>query len=108
MIPDFYRRQGSQHCNVSVDGRICLETLDNWLPGHTLCQALTDIRELLLNPDPASPLDRLKASVYRDYVVDGNPAYIPAARKETHTLDNASESVETSNMISSPATTCLE
>jgi ubiquitin-conjugating enzyme E2 D/E len=80
------------HCNVSVDGHICLDTLINWSPGFTIIKCLTDIRHLIENPDPNNnPLDSFKASVYRDYVVNGDPAYLKLAKEHTQTA--AGESV---------------
>jgi len=80
------------HCNVSVDGKICLDTLmSNWGPHVTVRKVLADIRELLNNPDPDSPLDSFKATVYRDYVVNGDPAFLTLAAE--HTKAHASESV---------------
>lgn len=80
------------HCNVSVDGRICLEELFNWSPGTTIGNCLNAIRKLMLKPDANSPLDSYKASLYTDYIVNGNQAYQRLAKEYTQT--HASEPVE--------------
>ena len=77
------------HCNVSVDGHICLDTLkDAWSPALSISRALEAIRTLLINPKADDPLDAYKGQLYRD---DKDTYMVEAAR---HTASQASESVD--------------
>ena len=73
------------HCNVSVDGMICLSTLQDWSPALTIGKALEAVRALVLMPDAQNPLDAYKGALYRDDL----PLYKAEATK--HTLENARE-----------------
>lgn len=72
------------HCNVSVDGAVCLDVLQEaWSPAITMYSLLSAIRELILKPDAASPLDATKGALYRDFVNDGKPGYHEEASRHT-------------------------
>ena len=47
----------------------------------------------VLAPDANNPLDNMKAALYRDYVNDGDGAYMAEAQR--HTASHASDPVET-------------
>jgi len=74
------------HCNVSVDGMICLSLLqDSWSPALSIRKALEAIRALVISPDGHNPLDAYKGALYKDDL----PLYKAEATK--HTLENARE-----------------
>jgi ubiquitin-protein ligase len=74
------------HCNVSVDGMICMQLLqDAWSPAVTMRRALEGVQALLMSPDAMNPLDAFKGQLYRDDL----PRYQAEATK--HTLDHARE-----------------
>ena len=82
------------HCNISADGVICMEQLrDAWSPALDAHALLGMVRNLLLPPDANNPLDNMKAALYRDYVNDGDGAYMAEAQR--HTASHASDPVET-------------
>jgi len=55
------------HCNVSVDGKICMDILgENWNPAITVPKALASINALLLNPNAQDPIDAYKGQLYKD------------------------------------------
>ena len=74
------------HCNISVDGVICLSLLqDAWSPALSIRKALDAVRALVLSPDGYNPLDAYKGALYKDDL----PLYKAEATK--HTLENARE-----------------
>lgn len=74
------------HCNVSVDGVICLSLLqDAWSPALSIRKALEAILALVISPDGHNPLDAYKGALYKDDL----PLYKAEATK--HTLENARE-----------------
>jgi len=78
------------HCNISPDGYICLDSLkESWSPASTIHSALQSIRSLLLSPNADNPLDAYKASLYSDYLNNGNLAYFRNATE--HTLKHAGQ-----------------
>lgn len=53
--------------NVSDKGEICLETIkDKWSPNLSVKKVLTDIIELIKNPNPESPLRSDIAKLYKE------------------------------------------
>ena len=80
------------HCNISRDGLICMDELkDSWSPANTMASIVRSIRELLITPNIDNPLDTFKASSYRDYIVQGIPAYVNDAT--AFTKANAGDSL---------------
>ena len=74
------------HCNVSVDGMICLDLLrDAWSPSLTIRKALEAVRALVMSPDGLNPLDAYKGALFKDDL----PLYKAEATK--HTAENARE-----------------
>jgi len=81
------------HCNISVDGNICLDALkQSWSPSISVGVLLLSIRELLLEPNGHDPLDAYKGALYRDYITEGKAAYFQEA--SAHTSQHASEPVD--------------
>ena len=55
------------HCNVSVDGMICLDVLQHgWSPAQGIAAVLGAVHELMRAPDAMTPLDAYKGALYRD------------------------------------------
>jgi ubiquitin-protein ligase len=73
------------HCNISVDGMICLSLLQEWSPALSIRKALEAVRALVMSPDGHNPLDAYKGALYKDDL----PLYKAEATK--HTLENARE-----------------
>jgi ubiquitin-protein ligase len=74
------------HCNVSVDGMICLDLLkDAWSPALSIRKVLEAVRALVMSPDGLNPLDAYKGALFKDDL----PLYKAEATK--HTLENAQE-----------------
>ena len=47
------------HCNINSSGRICHSSLDNhYVPTMTVKEIINYIYGLLMDPEPADPLDR--------------------------------------------------
>lgn len=81
------------HCNISVDGNICLDALkQSWSPAISVGALLLNLRELLLEPNGHDPLDAYKGALYRDYITEGKADYFREA--SAHTMQYASESVD--------------
>ena len=79
------------HCNISVDGAICLDMLiSTWSPALSISTAFTAIKQLLIEPDALNPLDAFKGALYRDYIMQGVPTYLEEASAAT--LSKAGES----------------
>eukprot|EP01012_Entosiphon_sulcatum_P051807 TRINITY_DN7114_c0_g1_i1.p1 TRINITY_DN7114_c0_g1~~TRINITY_DN7114_c0_g1_i1.p1 ORF type:complete len:908 (-),score=151.52 TRINITY_DN7114_c0_g1_i1:2-2725(-) len=54
------------HCNINDDGRICHEVLTTrWSPTTTMSDVLSELTELLTNPNPDDALDSTKATLYK-------------------------------------------
>jgi ubiquitin-conjugating enzyme E2 D/E len=54
------------HCNISDDGKICLEILENqWNPSTTIYDVLQQILGLLREPDPNNALSAAKGDLYK-------------------------------------------
>ena len=53
------------HPNVYVDGRICLDILqDQWSPTYDISATLTSIQSLLSDPNPTSPANAEASQLY--------------------------------------------
>jgi ubiquitin-protein ligase len=53
------------HPNISSSGNVCLDTLNrNWTPIHDVWSILISIQSLLINPNPASSLNREAADLW--------------------------------------------
>ncbi|CBK20631.2 uncharacterized protein [Blastocystis hominis] len=53
------------HPNIYVDGKICLDILQNrWTPQYTILTVLLSIQSLLNDPNPASPANQHASSIY--------------------------------------------
>ena len=77
------------HCNMSMDGRICIDILkDSWSPAITMHKLFLAIESLVLSPNPNDPMDAYKATLLKD----DKPAYQAEARAAT--LRAAARSVE--------------
>jgi ubiquitin-conjugating enzyme E2 D/E len=71
------------HCNISMDGLICLDVLkSSWSPAQSISKALTAIRCLLVNPNADDPLDSYKGQLFRDNRV----AFFTEATRHTMTV----------------------
>lgn len=54
------------HCNISDDGKICHEILENkWTPVTTMHDVLQQILDLLRKPNPDNALSAAKGSLYK-------------------------------------------
>ena len=72
------------HCNVSVDGAICLDKLrDAWSPSTTMVKVMEDIETMLKRPDEFGFLDAVKGSQFTDWIRDGVSTYFEEAAKFT-------------------------
>ena len=81
------------HCNVSVDGAICLDVLkDQWAPSFTMVKVFAAIEALLQKPDEFGFLDAIKGSQYTDWLRNKVPTYFIEATK--FTLQYSSQSFE--------------
>ena len=79
------------HCNVSVDGAICLELLKSeWSPSFTMLKVFDAIETMLKNPNEFGFLDAVKGSQYTDWLRNKLPTYFIEATK--FTLQHSSES----------------
>ena len=53
------------HPNIYVDGKICLDILQNqWSPIYDIAAVLTSIQSLLSDPNPASPANAEASQLY--------------------------------------------
>ena len=65
------------HCNVSVDGMICMPELqEGWSPALSIKNVLQAVRRLCEEPQADSPLDAYKGQLYRD----DRPNYLAEVR----------------------------
>lgn len=72
------------HCNVSVDGSMCLDKLrDGWNPSTTMLKVMEDIETMLKRPDEFGFLDAVKGSQFTDWIRNGVPTYFEEAAKFT-------------------------
>jgi len=76
------------HCNVSSDGRTCLNAAKDWSPSFTIATLMSEVNDLLLRPNIDDPLDGYKATLYQD-----NRAEYEASASRM-TLLHASHSME--------------
>jgi len=54
------------HCNVSSEGRLCLNVLrDSWTPSLTFIKVMENIKLMLIEPDTLDALDAWKGSLAR-------------------------------------------
>jgi len=61
------------HPNFYVDGRICIDILqDQWSPIYDIKSILTSIQSLLTDPNPNSPANAEAARLYRDNIQEYN------------------------------------
>lgn len=55
------------HCNISSDGYLCVDFLqDKWIPSLSLCSMVDMIKLLLASPNPDSPLNCDAANLMRE------------------------------------------
>eukprot|EP01036_Dinobryon_divergens_P024412 gene24412-32859_t len=72
------------HCNVSVDGAICLDKLkDDWSPSTTMVKLVEEIESMLKRPNEFGFLDAVKGSQYTDWLRNGVTTYFDEASKFT-------------------------
>ncbi|KAH3743762.1 Ubiquitin-conjugating enzyme E2 4 [Pelomyxa schiedti] len=76
------------HCNMSSDGRICLDLLSTaWNPALSISRILTAIKTLMEHPNGDDPLDTYKATLFKE----DKARYTREARE--HSRQYASRSV---------------
>ena len=71
------------HCNVTVDGKMCLDILESWSPAYTVAKVLEVISALLRKPDGNTFMDAYKGSLYSDWLLQGTLTYPQEAEKFT-------------------------
>jgi len=77
------------HLNVNKDGKLCMDILSaGFSPAITVTRILTDLKNLVINPDPAFALDTVRANVYSD------DKQLYFAQAKDHTTANASLSMD--------------
>eukprot|EP00727_Mastigamoeba_balamuthi_P014120 m51a1_g9330 hypothetical protein (509) ;mRNA; f:15770-17490 len=77
------------HCNVSSDGRICLDILGTaWNSALSVQRVVVAIKELMRSPSSDDPLDTYKATLFKD----DRARYTREARE--HSMQVASRSVD--------------
>ena len=55
------------HPNIYLNGKICLDILDNqWSPIYDICSILTSIQSLLCDPNPNSPANAEAAKLFSE------------------------------------------
>jgi ubiquitin-conjugating enzyme E2 D/E len=78
------------HCNVSNDGKICLDVLkDAWSPALNITTVFKLIANMLEHPNYDDALDAFKADLFKT----NHSRYV--AEATAHTITHASDSVET-------------
>ena len=61
------------HPNFYVDGKICIDILQNqWSPIYDIKSILTSIQSLLTDPNPSSPANAEAAKLYNDNILEYN------------------------------------
>jgi ubiquitin-conjugating enzyme E2 D len=86
------------HCNVSSNGRLCLDILrDKWSPAHTVPECLQVIRELLSTPNTQEPLRPEITELYIAYSRGTDTRYLVQAQAATR--NHASRTVEEWNTM---------
>lgn len=79
------------HCNVSVDGAMCLDKLkEDWSPSTTMVKLVEDIESMLKRPNEFGFLDAVKGSQYTDWLRNGVTTYFDEASKFTQQRCSAS------------------
>ena len=81
------------HCNVTVDGKMCLDILEHWSPAYTVAKVLQEISELLQKPNDQTFVDAFKGSLYTDWLQQGTLTYPTEAEKFTqqYAMENFEE-----------------
>jgi len=71
------------HCNISDQGRICLDLLsNNWSPALSVLKIMSSLTALLQEPNPDDALDAWKASIART----DRPRYETEIKQHTQAL----------------------
>ncbi|HII38592.1 TPA: hypothetical protein HA318_01140 [Candidatus Micrarchaeota archaeon] len=70
------------HPNIrSEDGKVCIKLINQWAEGQTVKQVVDALKQLLENPNPASPLNHEAADYFEANPNALNFAEPPAFRK---------------------------
>jgi ubiquitin-conjugating enzyme E2 D len=64
--PTVQFQQRVYHCNISRDGKICLEILQEWSPATSTEKILDAVWQILKEPNPDSPVQADIAVLYRE------------------------------------------
>ncbi len=66
------------HLNVNSDGRICLDSLSSWSDKTSVRDILREIVKIMASPNPNSPLDSVKGSLF----LENKQSYLAQAREK--------------------------
>ena len=71
--PEFRFITVPYHINISDEGKICLNLLDkDYLSTYSIYELIISIKTLLLYPNPLSPMDAEKISIYKNSISQYN------------------------------------
>jgi len=65
--PMMFIKQRLFHPNVSLEGRVCLQDLENiWTPAHSVWSVILSVQCLLSDPNPEDPINAVAAQMLRE------------------------------------------